>query len=96
MGEVALRFLQMGLESVKGTPVAATRILMARITNPNFNRPREFVEEDRGTLVGASRFIELTAREYRPCSIDGIHLHSGTRHELRLEAGRQAVAVRES
>ena len=57
MGEVALRFLQMGLESVKGTPVAATRILMARITNPNFNRPREFVEEDRGTLVGASRFI---------------------------------------
>ena len=57
MGEVALRFLQMGLEATKGTPVNATRILMARVTNANFNKPREFVEEDRGTLVGASRFI---------------------------------------
>ena len=56
MGEVALRFLQAGLESTKGTGVAATRILLARITNPNFDKPREFVEEDRGTLVGSQRF----------------------------------------
>jgi hypothetical protein len=44
------------LEATKGTAVAATRILMARVTNANFNQPREFVEEDRGTLVGATRF----------------------------------------
>lgn len=56
MGEVALRFVQAGLEATKGTPVNATRILLARITNPNFNKPREFVEEDRGTLVGSQRF----------------------------------------
>lgn len=58
MGEQALRFLQAGLESSKGTAVPATRILMARITNPNFNRPREFPPEDRGTLEDASRFID--------------------------------------
>jgi hypothetical protein len=56
MGEVAFRHLQGGLEATKGTAVAATRILMARVTNANFNQPREFVEEDRGTLVGATRF----------------------------------------
>lgn len=58
MGERALAFLQGGFESTKGTGVAAARHLQARITNPNFNRPREFVEEDRGTLVAAQRFIE--------------------------------------
>jgi hypothetical protein len=58
MGEVALRFLQAGLETTKGTGVAATRILMARITNPNFTIPRDFVEEDRGTLVASQRFIQ--------------------------------------
>lgn len=58
MGEVALRFLQGGLEGVKGTPVDATRILMARITNPNFDIPRTFIEEDRGTLVASQRFVE--------------------------------------
>ena len=58
MGEVALRFLQGGYESTKGTGVAATRKLMARITNPNFNIPRDFVQEDRGTLVDALRFVE--------------------------------------
>ena len=58
MGEVALRFLQAGLEGTKGTATDATRVLMARISNPNFNKPREFVEEDRGTLVAAQRFIE--------------------------------------
>ena len=57
MGEVALRFLQGGLEGSKGTAQTATRVLMARITNAGFNKPREFVEEDRGTLVAAQRFI---------------------------------------
>ena len=56
MGEVALRFLAGGLEGTKGTQVAATRLLMARITNPKFERPRTFPEDDRGTLVAASRF----------------------------------------
>jgi len=56
MGEVALRFLQAGLEGTKGTATNATRILMARITSPKFEIPREFPEEDRGTLVAASRF----------------------------------------
>lgn len=56
MGEVALRFLQGGLEGTKGTATNATRILMARITNPKFEIPREFPEDDRGTLVAASRF----------------------------------------
>lgn len=58
MGEVALRFLQAGIESSKGTGVAATRKLMARITNPAFNIPRDFIQEDRGTLVEATRFVE--------------------------------------
>lgn len=57
MGELALRFLQGGIEGTKGTATAATRVLMARITNAAFNKPREFVEEDRGTLVAAQRFI---------------------------------------
>lgn len=57
MGEVAFRFLQGSLESSKGSNVAATRVLMARLTNPNFNQPREFIEEDRGTLVAAGRFV---------------------------------------
>ena len=58
MGEVALRFLNGGFEATKGTGVAATRKLMARITNPNFNIPRDFIEEDRGTLVASTRFVE--------------------------------------
>ena len=56
MGERALAFLQGGLESAKGTNIAASRILMGRITNASFERPRDFPEEDRGTLVAASRF----------------------------------------
>jgi hypothetical protein len=56
MGERAFAFLQGGLESSKGTAVEATRILMARVTSTNFNQPRAFVEEDRGTLVDAARF----------------------------------------
>src|SRR3990167_9264314 len=31
---------------------------MGRISTPNFNIPRDFVEEDRGTLVAAARFVE--------------------------------------
>lgn len=58
MGEVALRFLYGGIEGTKGTGVAATRQIMGRISNPNFNIPRDFVEEDRGTLVAAARFVE--------------------------------------
>lgn len=58
MGEVALRFLNGGFESTKGTGVAATRQIMGRITNPNFNIPRDFIEEDRGTLVASTRFVE--------------------------------------
>lgn len=58
MGERALAFLQGGLESTKGTPVNASRILLARITSANFERPRDFPEEDRGTLVAASRFFD--------------------------------------
>ena len=57
MGEVAFRFLQGSLETSKGSNIAATRVLMARLTNPNFNQPREFVVEDRGTLVEAGRFV---------------------------------------
>lgn len=56
MGERAFAFLQGGLESAKGTAVAATRILMARPTSVTLNQPRAFVEEDRGTLVDATRF----------------------------------------
>ena len=58
MGEQALRFLQAGIEGTKGSPVSATRQLMASITNPNFNIPRDFVQEDRGTLVDSIRFVE--------------------------------------
>lgn len=57
MGERAFAFLQGSLESSKGSNAAATRILLARLTNPNFNQPREFIEEDRGTLVAAGRFV---------------------------------------
>lgn len=56
MGEVAFRFLQGSLETSKGSNNAATRILLARVTNPNFNQPHEFVEEDRGTLVASNRY----------------------------------------
>ena len=57
MGEVALRFLAGSLETSKGSNNAATRVLLARLTNPNFNQPREFIEEDRGTLVAAGRHV---------------------------------------
>ena len=57
MGEIAMRFLQGSLESSKGSNSAATRVLLARLINPNFNQPREFIEEDRGTLVAAGRFV---------------------------------------
>jgi hypothetical protein len=57
MGERALAFLQGSLETSKGSNNAATRILMARMTNPQFNQPREFQEEDRGTLVAAGRYV---------------------------------------
>ena len=57
MGEVAFRHLQGSLETSKSSNNAATRILLARITNANFNQPHEWVEEDRGTLVAANRYI---------------------------------------
>lgn len=57
MGERAFAFLQGSLETSKGSNNAATRILMARMTSPSFNQPREFLEEDRGTLVAAGRYI---------------------------------------
>lgn len=57
MGEVAFRFLAGSLETSKGSNPAATRILLARVTNPSFNAPKEFVEEDRGTLVAARRWV---------------------------------------
>ena len=57
MGERAFAFLQGSLETAKGSNNAATRVLLARLTNPNFNQPREFIEEDRGTLVAAGRFV---------------------------------------
>lgn len=57
MGEVAFRFLQGSLETSKGSNNAATRILLGRITSNNFNQPREYVVEDRGTLVESGRFI---------------------------------------
>ena len=57
MGERAFAFLQGSLETSKGSNIAATRVLLARLTNTNFNQPREFIEEDRGTLVAAGRFV---------------------------------------
>jgi len=57
MGERAFAFLQGSLDSSKGSNSAATRVLLARLTNPNFNQPREFIEEDRGTLVAAGRYV---------------------------------------
>ena len=57
MGERAFAFLQGALETSKGSNPASTRILMARMTSPAFNQPRDFVEEDRGTLVAAGRYI---------------------------------------
>lgn len=56
MGERAFAFLQGGLESSKGTAIAATRILMASLSSVNFNQPRDFPIEDRGTLVESTRF----------------------------------------
>lgn len=56
MGERAFAFLQGGLESSKGTAVPATRILMASLSSVNFNQPRDFPIEDRGTLVESTRF----------------------------------------
>ena len=58
MGEVAFRFTQGGLESSKGTAINATRILLSRIGNANFTIPREFPEDDNGSLVAASRFYD--------------------------------------
>ena len=58
MGEVALRFLQAGLESAKGTPTAATRILQARVASANFTIPREFPEDDLGSLPSANRHYD--------------------------------------
>ena len=57
MGEVALRFIQGGLESSKGTAVNAARILLGEITSTSFETPIEFIEEDRGTLTGNVRYI---------------------------------------
>lgn len=57
MGEVALRYAQGGLESVKGTAVNAARILLGEISSTNFDTSIEFIEEDRGTLVGNVRYI---------------------------------------
>lgn len=57
MGEIAFRHLQGSLETSKGSNNAATRILLARVTNPSFIQPRDFIEEDRGTLVAAGRFV---------------------------------------
>lgn len=58
MGEVAFRFLHGALETSKGSNPAATRILLARMTNPSFTHPHEFIEEDRGTLVASNRYVE--------------------------------------
>lgn len=57
MGERALAFLQGSLETTKGSNNASTRILLARVTSTAFTRPKEWVEEDRGTLVAANRYI---------------------------------------
>ena len=57
MGEVAFRFLQGSLETSKGSNNAATRKLLARVTSLNIVQPKEYVEEDRGTLVAANRYV---------------------------------------
>jgi hypothetical protein len=69
VGERAFAFLQGSLETSKGSNNAATRILMARMTSPSFNQPRDFLEEDRGTLVAAGRYI-AGVKDYT-FSIDG-------------------------
>lgn len=56
MGEVALRGIQAAYESVKGTALNATTVLLGKITSTSFNSPREFVDEDRSSLVGAYRY----------------------------------------
>jgi len=58
MGEVALRFIQGGYEGSKGTATAATTQLLGKITSTSFNSPREFVDEDRSSLVGAYRVTQ--------------------------------------
>ena len=57
MGEVAYRFLQGSLETTKGSNNAATRILLARVTSTSLTAPKEWIEEDRGTLVAANRYV---------------------------------------
>ena len=52
-----MRHLQASLETSKGSNNAATRILLARMTNSSFTHPHEFIEEDRGTLVASNRYI---------------------------------------
>lgn len=57
MGEIAFRHLQGSLETSKGSNNAATRILLARVSSTSFQTPKQWVEEDRGTLVAANRYI---------------------------------------
>lgn len=56
MGEVALRYVQGALEVSKGSNVAATRILAAKVTGTNFNLNRQYVDEDRGSFAMNYRF----------------------------------------
>lgn len=63
MGEVALRFLQGGLETSKGSNHAATRVIAGRITSPSFNQERAFVDEDRGSFAGNYRYT-TGAKDY--------------------------------
>ena len=63
MGEVALRFLQGAIETSKGSNKAATRIIAGRITSPEFNQPRTFVDEDRGSFAMNYRYAS-GVREY--------------------------------
>jgi hypothetical protein len=65
VGEVALRFLQAGLENsaAKGTAVQATRILAARISGTSFTQERTWVDEDRGSFALNYRFTQ-GAKDY--------------------------------
>lgn len=58
MGEVALRFLQGALETSKGSNQAATRVIAGRITSPQFNQSRTFVDEDRGSFAANYRYSQ--------------------------------------